>query len=326
MSKSSFHNIRPHILPAFTNLPAGSSSNAPRKDPPFFRQSRHLERQIKDLINALEYSKRLLLGSILHKFLVTEKKVPNDNDYEFQSLLDIILTENDKDRTFLPHRLSKKQILKVKAARNDVDHHNWLAVQRKFVGYFNAMIALAVSLDHPDIANEIQTIRDRILKKDYTGGVTFKPFKIPNNGNFDLDAALGFSQITTRIFNEMIVPDTWESLDGNRRKGSPPPSMDLQANLSEMIQTVQTNPNFLPQGALRILRSVRATRLDVAHGHHENILKHFEVKYTDLIDYLRILGYRRHADIVRVIKEKLVALKKSGENVTSDLFPSLYTT
>ncbi len=47
---------------------------------------------------------------------------------------------------------------------------------------------------------------------------------------------------------------------------------------------------FLPlPRALAILNSVKSTRLNVAHGEHAILLRDFEAKYDDMVEYLRLI-------------------------------------
>ena len=142
-----------------------------------------------------------------------------------------------------------------------------------------------------------------------------------------MDAGIGLSLITARAFNKIVIPCTSDFQTTYRPPGSPPPSMDLYANVGEMIDKKVADPTFLPQqGALRILKSVKATRLNVAHGDYEKLLKDFEAKYDDLVEYLRLIDHPEDADIVQEVKDKLVELKNSGEEVNSSDFPMLYST
>jgi hypothetical protein len=332
MNKSA-HRVRPHLLPQYTSTQAATASGNPsppaapptREDPPFQRQSEAAEKDIQDLINSLDFLKREL-GEILKARLVTMKLMPNTNDYDFKKLLAILLRGNKGKRQILPQPLSPNQIKKLQLFRNNVDHNNWYAVQTKFKSYLNSMTALTTSLVNPQLAGQIAAAENRIVvHKDFTGGLTFKPFTFPQNGSFDMDAGLGISLITARIFNLFAVPATWKVLNDKLPPGSTPPSMDVYANVGEIIDKVQADPNFLPQGNIRILKSVKATRLNVAHGDHTILLKNFEAKYDDLVGYLRMADHPEDADIVQEVKDKLVEFKNSGEEVTSSSFPMLYS-
>jgi hypothetical protein len=93
-----------------------------------------------------------------------------------------------------------------------------------------------------------------------------------------------------------------------------------------MIDKKIADNTFLPlPGALRILQSVKSTRLNVAHGDHETMLSDFEPKYDDMVEYLRMTNHPEDADTVQDVKDKLVEFKNSGEEVRSSDFPMLYS-
>ena len=100
--------------------------------------------------------------------------------------------------------------------------------------------------------------------------------------------------------------------------------MDLYANVDRMINRLQADPSYLPPGAMPVLKSVKKTRLNVTHGHHEILLKEFETKYLDLVRYLRLIRHTDRAEKVKEIRIKLMALKRSGQEVKPEDFPSLY--
>ena len=329
----SFHRVRPHLQPPYaTNQAATVSVNpsppaAPptREDPPFQRQSEQAEREIQDLMNALEYLKREL-GEILLAHMVTMNLVSNTNNYDLKKLLNVLLRDKRKNGA-RSTPLSRKQIEKLQKVRNNIDHHNWGAVQRQYQSQLNTMMALATSLNNTHFAGQIVAVENRVVvHKDFTGGVTFKPFTFPPNGAFDMDAGIGLSLITARAFNKIVIPCTSDFQTTYHPPGSPPPSVDLYANVGEMIDKKEADPTFLPQqGALRILKSVKATRLNVAHGDYETLLNDFEAKYDDLVDYLRMTKHPEDADTVQDVKDKLVEFKNSGEEVRSSEFPMLYS-
>ena len=334
MNKSVRRN-RPHLQPPYaTNQAATASGNpshsvpAPREDPPFVRQSEQEENDIKDLINAEDYYKRYELGPILHARLVAMRLIPNSNDYDMKKLLGILIREiKRKNMAILPKPLSSSQIRKLQKVRNEIDHNNWFAIQKKHPSHFNSMITLATSLANVHVAGQITAGQNRIVvHKDFTGGVTFRPFTFPQNGTFNMNAALGLSQMTARLFNKIVIPCTSEFQLTYRSPGSPPPSADLYANVLEMIDKKIADLTFLPlPGALHILQSVKSTRLNVAHGEHTILLRDFEAKYDDLVEYLRLIDHPDEADIVEAIKDKLLELKNSGQEVSSSSFPMLYS-
>lgn len=275
------------------------------------------------MINAQDVCKRFLLGPIVNVFLISKGKVPNSRDYDLQIHLAILERENRRNKSFLPQPILTSEIKKVAKARNEIDHNNWLGVQVNCIANLNAMIALATSLGDTAVANRIQGVLNRILAKDYTGGVSFTPFTFPATG-FDPMAALGLSQITARIINEYLVTATWSFLASQLPTGAQPPSMDLYANVIEMSDKVRINPNYLANGALTILQATNVTRLDIAHGRYEAIFNDFEVKLDNLTEYLRLIGHSDKADEVGIIRDKLVDLKASGERVTAAQFPTLF--
>jgi hypothetical protein len=328
-SRKQSQRRRPHRVPSYTNQTAGSNyashQPVPPKDPPYERQTEKEECEIVDLINAEDFFKRYDLGPILFDLLVTTNVIPKGNDYDFSDLLDILLVEKKKNPAILPRPLSDNQVLKMQLLRNEVDHNNWKAVQTKYKYRFPTMIALATSLDRPLVAGRIAAAQNRIeVDKDFTGGVKFRPFRFPQNGSFDVDASLGLCQITARIFNTIAAPATWDKLDAEKLSGSPAPSMDLFANVGRMIEKLQADSSYLPPGAMPVLKSVKQTRLDVTHGYHEILLKEFETKYLDLVRYLRLIRHTDRADKVKEIRIKLMALKRSGQEVKPEDFPSLY--
>ena len=334
MNKSVRRN-RPHLQPPYaTNQAATASGNpshsvpAPREDPPFVRQSEQEENDIKDLINAEDYYKRYELGPILHARLVAMRLTPNSNDYDMKKLLGILIREiKRKNMAILPKPLSSNQIRRLQIVRNQIDHNNWFAIQKKHPSHFNSMITLATSLANVHVAGQITAGQNRIVvHKDFTAGVTFRPFTFPQNGTFNMNAALGLSQMTARLFNKIVIPCTSEFQLTYRSPGSPPPSADLYANVLEMIDKKIADLTFLPlPGALHILQSVKSTRLNVAHGEHTILLRDFEAKYDDLVEYLRLIDHPDEADIVEAIKDKLLELKNSGQEVSSSSFPMLYS-
>lgn len=322
------HNLPPFRQPVVVAVPIINNNPVPRapkprKDPPYYRQAPEEEDNIKDMINADDFCKRYLLGPIVNAYLILKQKISNTRDYDLQELLAILQKEIQRDKHFLPNPIATSQIKKLIAARNEVDHNNWAAVQLHCVSHLNSMIALATSLGDIAVANQIQAVLNRILVKDFTGGVSFRPFTFSATG-YDPMAALGLSQITARIINKYMVTATWSFLHSNLPAGANPPSMDLYANVIEMNDKLQANPNYLPNGASAILHSIKVTRLDVAHGHHEDIFHDFEVKLDDFTKYLRLIGHPEEADAVGVVRDTLVALKKSGEQVTSAHLPSLF--
>jgi hypothetical protein len=108
--------------------------------------------------------------------------------------------------------------------------------------------------------------------------------------------------------------------------GSPPPSTDLYANVLEIVDKKIADNTFLSlPGALHILQSVKSTRLNVAHGEHTILLRDFEAKYDDMVEYLRLIDHPDEADIVEAIKDKLLELKNSGQEVSSSSFPMIYS-
>ena len=108
--------------------------------------------------------------------------------------------------------------------------------------------------------------------------------------------------------------------------GSPPPSTDLYANVLEIVDKKIADNTFLSlPGALHILQSVKSTRLNVAHGEHTILLRDFEAKYDDMVEYLRMTNHPEDADTVQDVKDKLVEFKNSGEEVRSSDFPMLYS-
>ena len=56
----------------------------------------------------------------------------------------------------------------------------------------------------------------------------------------------------------------------------------------------------------------------------EILLKEFETKYLDLVRYLRLIRHTDRAEKVKEIRIKLMALKRSGQEVKPEDFPSLY--
>ena len=334
MNKSVRRN-RPHLLPQFTSTQAATASGnpsnavpAPREDPPFVRQSEKEENDIKDLINAEDYYKRYELGPILHARLVAMRLTPNSNDYDMKKLLGILIREiKRKNMAILPKPLSSNQIRRLQIVRNQIDLNNRFAIQKKHPSHLNSMITLATSLANVHVAGQITAGQNRIVvHKDFTAGVTFRPFTFPQNGTFNMNAALGLSQMTARLFNKIVIPCTSEFQLTYRSPGSPPPSADLYANVLEMIDKKIADNTFLPlPGALRILQSVKSTRLNVAHGDHETMLSDFEPKYDDMVEYLRLIDHPEDADIVQDVKDQLVHFKNTGQEVKSSDFPMLFS-
>jgi hypothetical protein len=93
-----------------------------------------------------------------------------------------------------------------------------------------------------------------------------------------------------------------------------------------MIDKKIADLTFLPlPGALRILQSVKSTRLNVAHGDHETMLSDFEAKYDDMVEYLRLIDHPEDADTVQDVKDQLVHFKNTGQEVKSSDFPMLFS-
>jgi hypothetical protein len=129
MNKS-VHRIRLHLQPHYATNQAGAASAnasqpvpAPRRDPPFQRQTEQAERDIHDLINTLDFLKSEL-GEILHASLVIMKLVSNSNDYDVKKLLEVFPTGNRNKRRILPKPLSTRQIQKLQIFRNNIDLNN----------------------------------------------------------------------------------------------------------------------------------------------------------------------------------------------------------
>jgi hypothetical protein len=190
------------------------------------------------------------------------------------------------------------------------------------------MIELADGLGKPKVAKTIKEILDSINAGDCTGGVSFIPFRFPVSG-YDQKTAFGLQLILEALIAKYLVKKIWAFRHGRLPAGSLPPSLDVYANLVDMLKEQLKNPDYLALGGTNrddrlVLKLVKELRLDLAHGHYEKTHNGFERKLEKLMELLPLLGAPEAAVEVGLIRDILVQLKRNGRTVRPCLFPSLF--
>ncbi len=318
---------QPVVAPVFNRLPAPPQ----RKDPPYFQQPDDVEEKIRQKSAAASYCLTYLIGPKLNHTLISKGKVSPFKNYDLQDHLEILAREIKANPSFLPYRLSPGVVKRLTRTRNTVYHNDWSRIQRDSTVLFSPMIELADCLGEPVVAFEIKEILNSINAGDYTGGVSFVPFRFPALG-YDNMAAFGLHQIIESLMAKYLVKTgIWNFLYARVPAGSPPPSLDVYANVKDMADEVANNPDYLAIGGNNrndrlILTSVKKLRLNLAHGHYEKTYSGFEVKLADLIELLPLLGAPDAAVEVGLIRDILVELKRNGKQVRPSHFPSLFKT
>lgn len=315
---------QPVVALVFNNRPAPPQ----RKDPPYFQQPDEVEDKIRQTSAAASYCLTYLIGPKLNHTLISKGKVSPSKSYDLQVHLQILMREVKVNPFFLPSPLSPNVVKRVTFARNDVQHNNWSRIQNNSDQYFLSMIELADCLGEPVVAKEIQEIFDSINAGDCTGGVSFKPFHFPARG-YDKMTAFGLQLILEALITKYLVKAIWNFLHAKIPAHSLPPSLDVYANVVDMAKEHAKDPDYLAIGGTNrddrlVLQLVKELRLDLAHGHYENIFYRFQGKLGKLIQLLSLLGAPDAALEVGVIRDTLVQLKRNGRTVRPSLFPSLF--
>ncbi|EFX64486.1 hypothetical protein DAPPUDRAFT_118131 [Daphnia pulex] len=320
--RNNVHNIPPYRAPVVAPVVNRQPTPRQRQDPPYYDQPEEVEMRIQQESGAASFCLTYLIGPKVNDTLVSKGKVTHSASYDLQVQLEILRVEMKSNPSFLPSRLSPSLVKRVTRTRNAVYHNNWSVVQRDSTVLFAPLIELADCLGEPEVANDIQEILNSINAGDSTGGVSFVPFRFPSLG-YDNMAAFGLHQIIETLMTKYVAKKgIWQNLNARKPVGSPPPSLDIYYNIKDMTTDVVNDPDYLGIGGNArndrlVLTSVKELRLDLAHGRYENTYNGFELKLANVIELLPLLGAPEAAVEVGLIRDILVELKRTGQQVDS---------
>jgi hypothetical protein len=303
-----------------------------RRDPRYYGHPEEVELSIIRKSNAANYIKIYCLSTELDEFLINKGLIQRCRHYDFQDHLDILRFQLQRDPYFLPsdpnfrpYPYSEIELKDVVDGRNDYDHNNWDAVLVHTNKHLKAMMDLADALNQRRVANEIFEIRNAISAGDFSGGVTFKPFRFPVSRSYDELAGLGMNQISTAVMSGKMAKRLYRYIRTSLPMGSPPPSIDIYANSLDIIDIInEHDPNYLGRNGLHVILKLKEFRLDLVHGRYEKTLREFKEQYDNLERLLRVMGDKQAADEVAAIRDLLLEFQRSGKEVKPSFFPGLF--
>ena len=135
-------------------------------------------------------------------------------------------------------------------------------------------------------------------------------------------AGVGLKLISKSVLETFFVKNVWRQRQD--RFGAPSSSLDVYENNLDMIDDLKSDPRYLVPGSQTKLDLFQETRLDLSHGRHEKFFRQFKLQYDNMVDYLWMLGEADAAIEVALIRDLLIELKRTGQEVKPSYFPSLF--
>jgi hypothetical protein len=331
-------------VPSVSQLPPGAAFGGPYLPPPpppptwnipqpppvrirqriapiYSEKPLHIERQMIQKMHAGDYVASEL-SEKLNDFLIRRGKITRSYSYDFQKNLYTLIAEVNKNPYFLPKPIPIYDIMRVKDFRNELEHNNWDLVNTHMDDRMDSMIQLSEAIREREFANDIHEISNAIKAGDCSGGVAFKPFKFRASGAYSPQAGIGLKLISKCVLETYFVKNVWRQRQD--RFGAPCSSLDVYENNLDMIDDLKINPNYLLPGSQRTLDLFQETRLDLSHGRHKKFFLVFELRYDNMVDYLWMLGEADAAIEVALIRDLLIELKRTGRQISTSYFPTLF--
>ena len=279
-----------------------------------------IERKIIQKMHAGDYVASVLSDK-LNEFLIRKGKVTGYYSFDFQTNLYTLIGEINKNPYFLPKPIPIYDIMRVKDFRNELEHNDWDMVNTHMDDRMDLMRRLSIAMRERELANDIHEISNAIKAGDCSGGVAFKPFRFPRTG-YSHRAGIGLKLISKSVIEVYFAKKIWRHR--KNRFGAPPPSLDVYENNEDMIDDLKNDPRYLVPGSQRTLDLFKQTRLDLSHGNHVKIFHQFKNQYNNMVEYLWMLGEADAAIEVALIRDLLIELKRTGQEVKPSYFPSLF--